>query len=452
MRYSFVSMLLAATLLQGCASLNSIYRTTSIKRTTDAQIPDTGNSQSRTTRGEQVLEAKVVTIDAKQRHLLINPERNNASPVGWRMCSEAAPDVFSVFAASGALEGNKDGGKAGFAGSETGATIERTQTINLLRESMYRTCERYLSGAIDKRTFIVQAARDQRSMVAVLAVEQLTGAIRAKPTIITGPGTSASLIDGKQAAELLETYTQDNKQAKKRAADAAAALEAANAKGKCIGNDTKPEDVSADDWDSCRTAKAQKELADTEATTAAKRLDLLLGQIGSLRSGADGSTQPGQSVGDAYTVSRPGDSAIIAVANAVQEIARAPGVDEPLMFCIAYLSEPFDSNETSTLVVQKCLDIIQQRADSDLKLHSRDPFVASAEGSKITRYLDSPSSAAERQRRMNLARNAAMGLNFPSNPVDLIGFIATANPTDKQRLLQAILVLETDAAARDQLK
>jgi hypothetical protein len=452
MRYSVVSMLLAATLLQGCASLNSIYRTTSIKRTTDAQTPNTGRNQSGATGGKQKLEAKVVTVDAKQRHLLINPERDINSPVGWRMCSEAAPDVFSVFAASGALEGNKDGGKAGFAGSETGATIERTQTINLLRESMYRTCERYLSGAIDKRTFIVQAARDQRSMVAVLAVEQLTGAIRAKPTIITGPGTSASLIDGKQAADLLEAYTQDNKQAKKRAADAATALEAANTKGKCVGNDAKPEDASAEDWDNCRTAKAEKQLADAEAATASKRLDLLLGQIGSLGSGADASTQAGQSMGDAYSVSRPGDSAIIAVANAVTEIARAPGVDEPLMFCIAYLSEPFDSSETSFRVVTKCLDIIQQRADSDLKLHSRDPFVASAEGSKIISYLNSPNSVAERQRRMSLARNAAMGLNFPSNPVDLIGFIATASPTDKQRLLQAILVLETDSTAKDQLK
>jgi hypothetical protein len=69
--------------------------------------------------------------------------------------------------------------------SENASSIERSQTVNILRESMYRTCERYLSGAISKEEFIVQAARDQRTMVQVLAIEQLTGAARAQATALT---------------------------------------------------------------------------------------------------------------------------------------------------------------------------------------------------------------------------------------------------------------------------
>ena len=77
--------------------------------------------------------------------------------------------------------------------AQSGATIERTQTVNLLRESLYRTCERYLSGAISKPTLIVQAARDQRAMVTVLAIEQLTRAIRPAATIISAGPTSATV-------------------------------------------------------------------------------------------------------------------------------------------------------------------------------------------------------------------------------------------------------------------
>lgn len=58
--------------------------------------------------------------------------------------------------------------------AEAASTTERIQTINLLRESMYRTCERYLSGAINHESFVVQAGRDWRAMLAILAIEQLT--------------------------------------------------------------------------------------------------------------------------------------------------------------------------------------------------------------------------------------------------------------------------------------
>jgi len=189
MRASQSLAVVSLLLLNGCASLNSVHRTHQVK-------------------GSEI--ASILTVDAKQRHLLIVPEPDANKVTRFRMCAEAAPDVFSAYASS--LSGNLGLGaterNAAFANSmaETAATVERTQTINLLRESMYRTCERYLSGALNEDQFIIQAARDQKSMVAVLAIEQLTGAIRAKPTIISGPATSASVIDGTEAARLIEQF------------------------------------------------------------------------------------------------------------------------------------------------------------------------------------------------------------------------------------------------------
>lgn len=98
----------------------------------------------------------------------------------WRVCGEAAPEAFNAISAAvanfGPPVGNTEAereARAAMTAAELTGGIERTQTINLLRESMYRTCERYLSGAIDRATFLVQAGRDWRAMIAILAIEEL---------------------------------------------------------------------------------------------------------------------------------------------------------------------------------------------------------------------------------------------------------------------------------------
>ena len=143
-----------------------------------------------------VSKASVTMVDAKQRAILQNKEK---------FCTEPSPDVFSVMAQS--ASGTAALGKSSdpktyeaqlavaYASAEQGATIARTQTVNMLRELMYRTCERYLSGSISPLEMPIQAARDQRMMASMLAIEQLTGAIR--PTVVMigatangGAGTS----------------------------------------------------------------------------------------------------------------------------------------------------------------------------------------------------------------------------------------------------------------------
>lgn len=186
----------------------------------------------------------VIVTDAKQRLLLISPETTTDTVDGLktttttttvsvdgqkkststvtvdqqdkttqtkaiqRFCSEPSPDVFAVVAqavsASGTFGQRPDpkaieaGLSAAFSSAEQGSTIPRTQTINLLKELMFRTCERYLNGAYDDLEVKIQAARDQRLIVSILAIESLTGAVTPKPVVI---GASAEAGAGASAGE-----------------------------------------------------------------------------------------------------------------------------------------------------------------------------------------------------------------------------------------------------------
>lgn len=167
--------ILATFLLSACsANHNSIYR--------NEKIPD---------------EDSVISIDAKQR-IIISNKKNKIR----QFCSEPSPDVFTVVAQ--ALSAGGSFGKSAepasieavlnlaFSSAEQGSTIPRTQTINMLRELMFRTCERYLNGAYNGFEMSVQAVRDQRLMVSILAIEQITGAVIPKPIVISASGASSA--------------------------------------------------------------------------------------------------------------------------------------------------------------------------------------------------------------------------------------------------------------------
>lgn len=153
----------------------------------------------------------VITVDAKQRailsaHRLLGADGKPNSASVRAFCSEPSPDVFSVIAQSLSAGGSfgKTANPASldialnlaYSSAENGSTIPRTQTINMLRELMFRTCERYLSGGYDETELSLQAIRDQRLMVSILAIEQLTGAITPKPVVLGAAGSAAAGITG----------------------------------------------------------------------------------------------------------------------------------------------------------------------------------------------------------------------------------------------------------------
>ncbi|MDX2298673.1 MAG: hypothetical protein NW204_03020 [Xanthomonadaceae bacterium] len=142
-------------------------------------------------------------MDAKQRAILRNAalSEDGKKKGVTRVCSEPSPDVFSVVAqalgASGSFGKSVDPARmeaalsAAFSSAEQGSTIPRTQTINMLRELMFRTCERYLNGAYNELEISIQAIRDQRLIVSILAIEQITGVVTPAPVIIGAAGTSS---------------------------------------------------------------------------------------------------------------------------------------------------------------------------------------------------------------------------------------------------------------------
>lgn len=122
---------------------------------------------------------KTALIDIKQRAILSGARKIGSSTATEVItCAEPSPDALSSLASEIALETKvKDSLQAtlGFSQQEAASFVGlRTQTIQLLRDGMYRLCEGYLSGALTQPDFAWLSRRYQRNMVALLTIEQLT--------------------------------------------------------------------------------------------------------------------------------------------------------------------------------------------------------------------------------------------------------------------------------------
>jgi hypothetical protein len=156
------AVLLAALVTLGCANLQSIHH-----------------------RFDAYDSHESVAIDVKQRVVLVGRNRDQ----GWVACAEPSPDALTVIGSALALEATTpEQIQARLAGAtaESGASIGlRTQTIQLLRDSMHRLCEGYMNGALSWDDFQQLQRRYQDSMVALLAIEQLTGATTPRQAVLT---------------------------------------------------------------------------------------------------------------------------------------------------------------------------------------------------------------------------------------------------------------------------
>lgn len=411
---------------------------------------------------------RVITLDAKQRNLLVTRDTEGQ----WRMCAEAAPDVFSALSASASLDADitTRSGRAAAAVAEAAGSIERTQTVNLLRESMYRTCERYLSGSIGRAQLVVQAARDQRAMVKILAIEQLTRVARAPATIVVAPSTSASTVDGGAAADLVKSLGKERTDAKATLDAAAATYAAALKTGKCDTVATAPADDTGDpkltDWTACKAAGVARDARQKAYDDATGRFDKALAATAQRVSQSSAATGAGTPIAGGGT-GAPSDAALQGVAAAVERIANAPDIDEALMFCIAYLepgarsgAAPPDAATTSM-----CQETVRRRAEQDEQLR---PMLLDAGGNRYTfrdfttttgssilsaynRYITNPrgggaAGSTERKRRIALAQAAARTVGLPHSPQD-IAALATGDPAEVSRVVTVLRTLETNATA-----
>ena len=261
-----------------------------------------------------------------------------------RFCTEPSPDVFTVL--SQALSASGTGTrtaealevalKFAYSSSEAGSTIARTQTINMLREMMYRTCERYLSGAIGPTEFTIQAIRDQRTMVSILAIEQLTGTVFPRSVALQGDAGAASGSASSEALVRLDEAYKALTTANTTVEKAQAVLSELDKTGTKCAELTK-EDAKPADADKDKQAKCVKAQADVNAATAAQKaakahyeeLSKLAGQIDNQPSAKASTSAAFQSEGEHHA------AIVKEVAQAVQTIVLSTfDQDEFLLFCI----------------------------------------------------------------------------------------------------------------------
>lgn len=184
-----------------------------------------------------------VAVDAKQRFLVtsrrpVSDANGNVRGAGSYdiICAEPSPDALSALAAS--ASSNVDFSRSGTAAalaferaiSEASGSIGlRTQTITILRDGMYRMCEAYATGALDQDTMARLMRRYQSVMLGLLAIEQLTGAVKASPLALSGRASTSPVKGLEAAIASVEARTQALDAAKKKSESAAS--DQADAKG-----------------------------------------------------------------------------------------------------------------------------------------------------------------------------------------------------------------------------
>lgn len=134
---------------------------------------------------------KSLSLDAKQRLVLVTDKggKNEKNREYKRIvCAEPSPDALVGIAASGALEAavaTQGSGKIAASLAEAiGELGERTPTIQLLRDGLYRACEAYMNGIFERDDYQRILDGYDTFVVTLIAIEALTQRPRSAPTII----------------------------------------------------------------------------------------------------------------------------------------------------------------------------------------------------------------------------------------------------------------------------
>lgn len=160
--------------------------------------PDTGDSRLVDAKQRAILSVRRNLIGADGKGVM-----HDGKPVtDLAICVEPSPDALQATAS--ALAGSRSTQSLeklldlSVSTSESVAAIGlRTQTIQLLRDAYYRLCEAYLNDGIDAIAYDILQRRFQNQIIALLAVEQLTGAVAAsQPAITTSSAADAGAKTG----------------------------------------------------------------------------------------------------------------------------------------------------------------------------------------------------------------------------------------------------------------
>lgn len=376
--------------------------------------------------------SSVTTMDARQRAVIANAYERIGEAKGnkffMRTCAEPFPDIFAVVSSSltagldadatteaGKLATLQIGGQLAHALRESGAAIERSQTVNLLAMSLYRTCERYLNGAISEAELQVQAMRDQRTMVSILAIEQLTNIARpAKPTIVIDAGeTNTSIkkhipvkdvIDAKNNLDKLVVTLKAKQVAKENAV-------------KGSQKDNECDFVNeADKQDACEKAFKEFEDAESAVKNQQKFFDYLTNSTSDVSANTSGivsSSKIASTSTSGVKIDSLSEQSVAKIADTILSLAGL-GVDvDPYEACLMRAERVFSADSSGyAQALRNCNALLQDEA-VDVSHTSND----ANKKRNLTFYIQSLKWCDDCANDINKAREYAKAKNWRQYPV-----------------------------------
>lgn len=149
-----------------------------------------------------------LSIDARQRVVLVT-DKGGKKGDKHVVCAEPSPDVFAALAAAASTDvgiGEKKVGVSGSLAEAAQALGPRTQTIQLLRDGLFRACEAYMNGIVDWREYKLIVTRYDEAMMTTLAIDGLTQRY-AIPGPLT-PGATAGASEGTRSTSAGSIVTE----------------------------------------------------------------------------------------------------------------------------------------------------------------------------------------------------------------------------------------------------
>lgn len=317
------ALLAAALALQGCANPMSIYRPL-----------DTASG-------------KGALIDIKQRAIVAGqrpgPTTGTTTTV---VCTEPSPDALASYAAELAAKSDKAGAELGAAVREGAAFVGlRTSSIQLLRDQLFYSCLSFMNGAIDKLQYELMSRRYQRQVVALMAIEQLTGAIKAPAVTISSDNVATASRAAQQLSKDIANTDEALKQLKAELTD------------KPDKPDTEKE-LLQDEIDRLTKNRAAmvQGLADTRDVMAGGRITVDVSNVG--------------------LPTQRSDSHVLAVAGTVREIVKdITGVNDLPALCFSALTaadpgKPTPIREYCETYLKTTASDVEMRLQASLKLQA----------------------------------------------------------------------------------
>lgn len=366
-----------ALVLIGCANMQTVGRKTylsgeTVTRHYDEQRNETG-STSKTAIGV------AIHLDAQQRAII---------QAGARYCAEPSPDAMAAYAASLGLGGTLSDSEIASASTALSSAVAniglRTQSIQLMRDALYRLCEAVNNDQITKSDMAMLLRRSQDLTAVVVAVEQLTGAVVAQQAVLSAGSQAtalASLVANQQILSEMEDQVAQRKQAveattlavsaattdrydaaaaKKQADDALAQEDndenrkVAQEKQITLENKQRVLDNRQQDLES-----QQQRLKDSEKV----RDQIKASRDASLASSSANTTSTGQ-FGARFQQGNLSDSASVKIAEVVDSMVREVlQKDYTVDHCMTMLAS---ATEHNAIAVQVCRDIMQKSATAAL--------------------------------------------------------------------------------------